>query len=96
MLYWPAIRTEHKYNISMNNVINFILELRSNGHNVTFELNRYGIFTVTEYYNESVNGRMIYGAKKNQLWSGKAEEVGEWLCDDLEAKMVGPVAECLR
>ena len=80
----------------MNNVINFILELRSNGHNVTFELNRYGIFTVTEYYNESVNGRMIYGTKKNQLWSGKAEEVGEWLCDDIEAKMIGPVAECLR
>ena len=49
-----------------------------------------------EYYNESVNGRVIYGAKKNQLWSGKAEEVGEWLCDDLEAKMMGPVAECLR
>ena len=96
MLYWLAIRTEHKYNISMNNVINFIMELRSQGHNVTFELNKFGIFTVVEHYNETVNGRMIYGTKKNQLWSGKAEEVGEWLCDDLEAKMMGPVAECLR
>lgn len=96
MLYWPAIRTEHKYNKSMNDVINFIFELRNQGHNITFELNKFGIFTVVEHYNESVNGRMIYGTKKNQLWSGKAEEVGEWLCDDLEAKMMGPVAECLR
>ena len=80
----------------MNNVINFVLELRSKGHNVTFELNRFGYFTITEYYHERVNGRVIYGAKKNELWSGKAEAVGEWLCDDIAAKMMGPVAECLR
>jgi hypothetical protein len=80
----------------MNDVINFIFELRSKGHNITFELNKFGIFTVVEHYNESVNGRMIYGAKKNELWSGRVDEVGEWLCDDLEAKMMGNVAECLR
>ena len=80
----------------MNDVINFIMELRGKGHNVTFELNNYGIFTIVEHYSESVNGRRIYGTKKNQLWRGYADEVGEWLCDDLEAKMIGPVAECLR
>ena len=79
----------------MNDVINFIMELRGNGHNITFELNTFGIFTVVELYNESVNGRMIYGMKKNQLWSGRVDEVGEWLCDDLKAKMMGPVVECL-
>lgn len=80
----------------MNDLIYFIFELRIKGHNITFELNRYGIFTVTEYYNEGVNGRIIYGAKKNQLWSGRVEDVGEWLCDDIEAKMMGTVAECLQ
>jgi hypothetical protein len=38
---------------------------------------------------------MIYGPKKNELWSGRAEEVGEWLCNDIEAKMMGPVVEHL-
>ena len=80
----------------MNDVINFIFELRSKGHNIAFELNNFGIFTIVEHYSESVNGRRIYGTKKNKLWSGRAEEVGEWLCDDIEAKMIGPVAECLR
>lgn len=80
----------------MNDVINFIFGLRGKGHNVTFELNEFGYFRVVEYYNESVNGRMIYGRKKNVLWYGNADEVGEWLCDDLEARMMGPVAECLK
>lgn len=80
----------------MNNVINFIFELRSKGHNITFELNKLGIFTVVEHYNKSVNSHMIYGTKKNELWSGRADKVGEWLCDDIEAKMMGPVAGCLR
>lgn len=80
----------------MNDVINFIFGLRSKGYNITFELNKFGIFTIVEYYNESVNGRIIYGTKKNELWSGRAEEVGEWLCDDIEAKMMGPVTEYLR
>ena len=80
----------------MNDVINFIFELRSKGHNVTFELDEFGYFIVTEYYNESVNGRMIYGCKKNVLWSGNTAEVGEWLCDDLEARMMGPIADCIK
>ena len=80
----------------MNDVINFIFELRNQGHNITFELNKFGYFTIVEHYNESVNGRMVYGPKKNELWCGPAERVGEWLCDDIEAKMMGPVAECLR
>jgi hypothetical protein len=79
----------------MNDVINFIMDLRDNGHNITFELNKFGIFTIVEHYNESVNGRMIYGTKKNQLWSGPCAEVGEWLCTTLKGKMKGPVAECL-
>ena len=91
-----AFKIELIYNIVMNDVINFIFQLRSKGHNITFELNRFGYFTVTEFYNESVNGRVIHGSKNNELWSGKVENVGEWLCDDLEAKMMGPVAECLR
>ena len=80
----------------MNDVINFIFELRSKGHNVTFELNEFGYFRVVEYYNESVNGRMIYGRKKNVLWYGNVAEIGEWLCDDLEARMMGPVADCIK
>ena len=79
----------------MNDVINFIFELRSKGHNITFELNKFGIFTIVEHYNESVNGRMIYGPKKNELWCGRAEDVGGWLCNDIEAKMMGPVVERL-
>ena len=80
----------------MNNVINFIFELRSKGHNITFELNKFGYFFIVEHYNESINGRIIFGPKRNELWSGRAEKVGEWLCDDIEAKLKGPVAECLR
>lgn len=79
----------------MNDVINFIMELRDNGHNIIFELNKFGIFTIVEHYNESVNGRMIYGTKKNKLWSGPCAEVGEWLCASIKTKMKGPVAECL-
>ena len=80
----------------MSNVINFILELRSKGHNITFELNKFSYFSIVEHYNESVDGRIIYGTKRNVLWNGNPEDVGEWLCDDIEAKLMGPVAEYLR
>lgn len=80
----------------MNNVINFIMDLRAKGHLISFELNKYGYFHIVEHYNETVNGRIIYGHKKNTLWSGRAEDVGEWLCDDIEAKLMGTVALALR
>lgn len=77
----------------MNNVINFIFELRSKGHNITFELNRYGYFTVIEYYNERVNGRMIYGTKKNVLYHDMAEKVGEETLIKISEGLVGPIKD---
>lgn len=77
----------------MNDVINFIFELRRKGHNITFELNRYGYFTIIEYYSERVNGRMIYGKNRNILYHDEAEKVGKETLIKISEGLVGPIKD---
>lgn len=58
----------------MNNIFDYILELKSKGYNIGFTCNDIGIVSFVQYYNEYVNGRRIYGAKKKKLASAYLEE----------------------
>lgn len=58
----------------MSNIFDYILELKGEGYNIGFTCNDVGIVSFIQYYNEYVNGRMIYGTKKKKLVNATLEE----------------------
>jgi hypothetical protein len=72
----------------MTDVIDYIFKLRDQGHIISFELNKFGFFSVVEHYNEKANGRTIYGAKKNVLWNGFYADIDSAsVCAAIDANM---------
>lgn len=58
----------------MSNIFDYILELKDNGYIIGFSCNDLGIVSFVQYYNEYVNGRMIYGTKKKKLVNATLNE----------------------
>lgn len=58
----------------MSNIFDYILELKGKGYNIGFTCNDVGIVSFVQYYNEYVNGRMIYGTKKKKLVNATLNE----------------------
>lgn len=53
----------------MNNVFDYLMDIRNDGYNITFTFNDFGILTVKQHYNEYVNDRIIYGKRNRKLAS---------------------------
>ena len=55
----------------MNNVFDYLMDIRNDGYHISFSFNDLGILTVKQHYNEFVNGRTIYGKRALKLASVK-------------------------
>ena len=53
----------------MNNVFDYLMDIRNDGYHISFAFNDLGILTVNQHYNEFVNGRIIYGKRTLKLAS---------------------------
>lgn len=72
----------------MNNLLNIILKLRDEGHNVCFEITRFGYVVVTEYYNElRSDGHIIYGLGKNVLFNADMNSLPTITEDDIKSRL---------
>ena len=58
-----------------NNVFDYLLNLRSKGYLITFDLNDYGRLTIKQGYNEYIDGRKIYEIKHRRLAIVNLDEV---------------------
>lgn len=50
----------------MRTIFDYLISLREE-YNIGWSVNEFGILTVIQYYQESINGRRIYGLKKKKL-----------------------------
>lgn len=55
----------------MNNVFDYLMDIRNEGYHISFSFNNLGILTVKQHYNEFVNDRIIYGKRTLKLASVK-------------------------
>lgn len=53
----------------MNNVFDYLMDIRNDGYHISFTFNDLGILTVKQHYNEFVNDRIIYGKRTLKLAS---------------------------
>lgn len=53
----------------MNNVFDYLMDIRNDGYHISFSFNDLGILTVKQHYNEVVNDRIIYGKRTLKLAS---------------------------
>ncbi|MBR2506535.1 MAG: hypothetical protein IKB70_06400 [Bacilli bacterium] len=53
----------------MNNVFDYLMDIRNDGYHISFSFNDLGILTVKQHYNEYVNDRIIYGKRNRKLAS---------------------------
>lgn len=50
----------------MRTIFDYLISLREE-YNIGWSVNEFGILTVIQYYQETINGRRIYGLKKKKL-----------------------------
>lgn len=50
----------------MRTIFDYLIAVREE-YNIGWSVNEYGILTVIQYYQETSNGRQIYGLKKKKL-----------------------------
>lgn len=55
----------------MNNVFDYLMDIRNDGYHISFSFNDLGILTIKQHYNEVVNDRIIYGKRTLKLASIK-------------------------
>ena len=55
----------------MNDVFDYLMDIRNDGYHISFSFNDLGILTVKQHYNEFVNDRIIYGKRTLKLASVK-------------------------
>lgn len=53
----------------MNNVFDYLMDIRNDGYHISFTFNDLGILTVKQHYNEFVNDRIIYGKRTLKIAS---------------------------
>lgn len=53
----------------MNNVFDYLMDIRNDGYDITFSFNDLGILSVKQRYNTYFDDRIIYGKKSRNLAS---------------------------